>query len=123
MDTHNKRDYQVCTFTTVPPRPPSLNYSNRSRVFCFTIPNDLINPEVYQVNLTDNTGSLTRLSGTYNSSQCLTITSDLYPDVCGPFQLSVAATVNHLVTELTLISSGVANTSSPRDCYQAKGIL
>jgi hypothetical protein len=77
-------------------------------------------PEVYEVNLTDSTGSLTRLSGIYNTSQCLNITSDLYPAVCGPFQLSVAAinSVGREVTQQTLLED---NQPMPCDCFREKG--
>ena len=34
------------------------------------------------VTMTDVSGMNISLSGTYNTSQCLTITSDLSPDVC-----------------------------------------
>jgi len=55
--------------------------------------------------VTDSTGMLTRLSGVYNTSRCLSITSDLYPDACGPFQLSAAAMngVGRETTQLTLL--------------------
>ena len=46
---------------------------------------------MYEVNLTDSTGSLTPLSGFYTNPECLSIGPALYPDLCGPFQLSVAA--------------------------------
>ena len=47
--------------------------------------------ESYLVTVTDVSGTNTSLSGTYNTSQCLPITSDLSPDVCGPFMASVVA--------------------------------
>ena len=99
------------------PQPPNIIHHSSNSTFCFNNP---IHPEVYEVNLTDSTGSLTRLSGIYNTSQCLTITSDLYPDVCGPFPLSVAAmnTVGREVTQLTINTS---NEASPCDCYLEKG--
>ena len=64
--------------------------------------------ESYLVTVTDVTGMNTSLSGTYNTSQCLPITSDLSPDVCGPFMASVvavngvgssSATVHFIITE------------------------
>ena len=42
------------------------------------------------VTVTDVSG-MNSLSGTYNTSQCLPITSDLSPDVCGLFMVSVVA--------------------------------
>ena len=47
--------------------------------------------ESYLVTVTDSCGMNTSISGTYNTSQCLPITSDLSPDVCGPFMASVVA--------------------------------
>ena len=38
--------------------------------------------EYYLVTVTDVSGTNTSLSGTYNTSQCLPITSDLSLDVC-----------------------------------------
>ena len=64
--------------------------------------------EYYKVSITDVTGLDTKLSGVYNISQCLTITSELFPDVCAPFQVSIEA-VNVLgasnVTNIVLNSS------------------
>lgn len=45
----------------------------------------------YEVTLIDITGSLSPLSCNYNISQCLDITLDDYPDVCGPFKFSLTA--------------------------------
>lgn len=102
------------------PLSPLISY-DENNMFCFTVPVNPIHPEVYEVKLTDSTGSLTRLSGIYSTSQCLTITSDLYPDACGPFQLSVAATndVGREVSELTLLPS---NEPNPCGCYQEKSM-
>ena len=100
------------------PQPPIITYfSNNS--FCFTIPDNPISPEVYEITLTDSTGSLIRLSGVYSTSRCLIITSDLYPNVCGPFQLSVAA-VNEVGREVTQLSSSNITEPTPCECYQQK---
>ena len=103
----------------LPPQPP--NITDTGMAICLHIP-DLIHrsPEVYEVNLTDSTGSQTRLSGVYNTSQCLTITSDLYPTVCGPFQVSVAAvnSVGRNVTQQTLLRD---NQPMPCECFREKG--
>ena len=79
------------------------------------------NSEVeYRVNLTDNTESPTRLSGIYHTSQCLSITPDLYPDVCGPFQLSVSAAGQQVITApLSLLPPG--KELDLCGCYQEKG--
>ena len=45
--------------------------------------------EYYIVNVTDVTGLDTSLSGEYDTPHCLNITSDLFLDVCVPFQVTV----------------------------------
>jgi hypothetical protein len=105
------------------PHHPVIDYNDTSRMFCFSIPNNPISPEIYEVNLTDSTGALTELHGVYWTSQCLTVTPNLYPHVCGPFQLFVVAknSVGEEVSQQTLLS----NTNiepTPCDCYQEKGI-
>ena len=62
--------------------------------------------ESYLVTVTDSCGTDTSLSGTYNTSQCLPITFDLSPDVCGPLMASVVA-VNGVGTssETAIINS------------------
>ena len=92
-------------------------------MLCFTVPNNPIHPEVFEVNLTDSTGSLTRLSGVYSTSKCLNITSDLYPGVCWPFQVSVAAinTAGREVTQLAINGTLPYGMATPCDCYQKKG--
>ena len=88
-----------------------------STSFCFAS----IRPTILEVNLTDSTGLLTRLGGIYNASDtCLTITSDLYPDVCGPFHLSVTAinTVGRVTAYSTILPDVEPR---PCDCYQQKG--
>ena len=125
---HGYQDrYEICSGITIAgyPQAPIVNFYNASNMFCFTIPDNPIHPEVYEVNLTDSTGSQTRLSGVYNTSQCLTITSDLHPNVCGPFQLSVAVmnTVGREETTPTIIPDSTTAEPTPCDCYQQKGKL
>ena len=71
-----------------------------NQLLCFNSSFNPDHPPHYEVNITDITGSLTDISGTYNTSRCL-MTSDLHPDVCGPLWVSVAARN----------SFGVSNTS------------
>ena len=80
--------------------------------------------ESYLVTVTDVSGTNTSLSGTYNTFQCLPITSDLSPDVCGPFMASVVAvngigtsniTVHKIKTE-----SNFSSDSLP--CFQIRGL-
>ena len=72
--------------------------------------------ESYLVTVTDSCRTDTSLSGTYNTSQCLPITSDLSPDVCGPFMASVVAvngigmsnkTLHCIITEYVMNSTSV----------------
>ena len=67
--------------------PPPVVYSTNMSV-CFWSRSPV---ESYLVTVTDVSGTNTSLSGTYNTSQCLPITSNLSPDVCGPFMASVVA--------------------------------
>ena len=99
------------------PQPPIITVSNY--VFCFAPVSPTI-LEHYEVNLADSTSLLTRLSGIFSTSRCLAITSDLYPDVCGPFHLSVTAinTVGRVTTHSTILSDAE---SRPCDCYQQTG--
>ena len=69
-----------------PPPPPVVYSTNTSVCFWSRFP-----VESYLVTVTDVSGTNASLSGTYNTSQCLPITSDLSPDVCGPFMVSVVA--------------------------------
>ena len=103
------------------PAPPTINFNNNI-TFSFTIPDNPISSEVYDVNLTDSTGSQTRLSGVYNTSRVLSITSDLYPDVCAPFQLSVTA-VNSVGREAIQHIIGEMTEPTPCECYKQKGIM
>ena len=69
---------------------PNITVINNS--ICFNVSSNSERPvEYYEVSITDVTGLDTPLSGVYNTSQCLTITSDLFPDVCAPFQVSIEA--------------------------------
>ena len=71
----------------IAPPPPPVVYSTNTSV-CFWSRSPV---ESYLVTVTDSCGTDTSLSGTYNTSQCLPIPSDLSPDVCGPFMASVVA--------------------------------
>jgi hypothetical protein len=115
--------YYVSTDDPLPPLPPrySENDTDTGLAICLQIPDTPISPVVYEVNLTDSTGSMTGLSGIYNTSQCLKITSDFYPAVCGPFQLSVAAinSVGRVFGEERTLLQG--NQPMPCDCFREKG--
>ena len=71
----------------IAPPPPPVVYSTNTSV-CFWSRSPV---ESYLVTVTDSCGTDTSLSGTYNTSQCLPITSDRSPNVCGPFMVSVVA--------------------------------
>ena len=61
--------------------------------FCFDARFNPDDPAMYELNVTDVTGELIpSLSHSYTTSRCLTLTSNLYPDVCGPFKVTVTAT-------------------------------
>ena len=80
--------------------------------------------ESYLVTVTDVSGTNTSLSGTYNTSQCLPITSDLSPDVCGPFMASVVA-VNGIGMSNKTLHFNTTSVDSPT-CLQTthfEGIL
>ena len=62
----------------IAPPPPPVVYSTNTSV-CFWSRSPV---ESYLVTVTDESGMNTSLSGTYNTSHCLPITSDLSPDVC-----------------------------------------
>jgi hypothetical protein len=118
---NNKVDDFLCVNVGDPLPPIYSNHSTDSGLaICLHVPDNLIVPVVYEVNITDSTGSLTRRSD-INSSQCLNFTSDLYPAVCGPFQLSVAAinSVGRTVTQQTLLAED--NQPMPCDCFREKG--
>ena len=68
--------------------------------------------ESYLVTVTDACGTDTSLSGTYSTSQCLPITSDLFPDVCGPFVVSVVA-VNRVGTSSETVYTEYEFVTSP----------
>jgi hypothetical protein len=111
----------LCQTLTGFPQPPATTFNSTSNLFSFTIPDNPIAPVVYEINLTDVTGSLSSLSGVYNISGCLNI-SDLYPHVCGPFQFSVTAS-NSVGRESTLVTALPSSTTTPCDCYREKGSL
>ena len=75
--------------------------------------------ESYLVTVTDVSGTNTSLSGTYNTSQCLPITSDLSPDVCGPFMASVVA-VNGVGTSSEILHLII--TEDPLTCPQMTNV-
>ena len=108
---------------TIAGYPDSPRVNIMSGAFCFTIPVNPIAPEVYEINVTDSTGSRINLSGVYNTSNCLSLTSDLYPDVCGPFQVSVVAsnTVGRETAPPHLIGNNTRE-PTPCDCYTRKGL-
>ena len=62
----------------IAPPPPPVVYSTNTSV-CFWSKSPV---EYYLVTVTDVSGTNTSLSGTYNTSQCLPITSDLSLHVC-----------------------------------------
>ena len=80
--------------------------------------------ESYLVIVTDVSGTDTSLSGTYNTSQCLPITSDLFPDVCGPFMASVVA-VNGVGTsnKTVYIENNMTNANvDSLACLESRGL-
>ena len=72
--------------------------------------------ESYLVTVTDVSGTDTSLSGTYNTSQCLPITSDLSPDVC----VSVVAVNRHGMSNKTVHLRITENESLT--CFQMRGL-
>lgn len=78
--------YYASCVATGPPQNPVLIYNKMNQI-CFSSSSNY--PTLYEVNITDITGSLA-LSNTYSTSQCLT-TSALYPDECAPLTVSVTA--------------------------------
>jgi hypothetical protein len=83
------------------------------------IPDNPIAPEVYEISVTDVTGSLTSLNGVYSTSGCISV-SDLYPKICGPFQLSITAT-NSMGRERAHFTTPLRDTLTPCGCYREKG--
>ena len=82
---------------------PNVTVVNHS--ICFNVSSNSENPvDYYKVSITDVTGLDTPLSGVYNTSQCLTITSELFPDVCAPFQVSIEAVNAHGSSNVTNLS-------------------
>ena len=67
---------------------PNVTVINNS--ICFNASSER-SVDYYEVSITDVTDLDTPLSGIYTTSQCLTITSDLFPRVCAPFQVSIEA--------------------------------
>ena len=78
--------------------------------------------ESYLVTLTDVTGTNTSLSGTYNTSQCLPITSDLSPDVCGPFIASVVAVNGVGKSNKTDYIYKINTNVDAQTCFELRGL-
>lgn len=58
---------------------------------CFNASFNPGHPARYDVNVTDITGYLTSVSGQYDSSHCLSLSSVLQPASCTPLEIAVTA--------------------------------
>ena len=72
--------------------------------------------ESYLVTVTDVSGTNSSLSGTYNTSQCLPVTADLFSDVC----VSVVAVNRHGMSNKTVYLRSTENESLT--CFQMRGL-